>query len=249
MALPSATVIDSHASRSYTPSAPAAASMRSAESSDVRSPDPPATLSVRHLARPDHRRERALLAQPAVHREPVEPVGVGMAPGVVGIDRARQLGGQAGQPLGVGALGVGHPREVVAAPGCRRRGRSSSRRARRRSSAAASGRARRRARGRPCGTRRPARRRAARRGRRGASPARPARPAGRGPRARRTSHAGPVQIPRGRQAGEARADDDDVGHRAPQARRACARSRRRGSARPRPPTPGPAPSARAASGS
>ena len=37
-----------------------------------------------------------------------------MAPGVVGIDGARQVSGQARHPLGVGPLGVGHPRQIVA---------------------------------------------------------------------------------------------------------------------------------------
>ena len=69
---------------------------------------------MRQLAGPDHRRARALLAQPPVDREPVEPVGVRVAPGIIGIDGARQLAGQAGEPLRVGPLGVGHPRKVVA---------------------------------------------------------------------------------------------------------------------------------------
>ena len=69
---------------------------------------------MQQLARPHHTGKGVLLSQPPVDREPVEPVRVGMAPRVAGIDGARQLTGQAGQPLGVGPLGVGHPRQVVA---------------------------------------------------------------------------------------------------------------------------------------
>jgi len=39
-----------------------------------------------------------------------------VAPGVVRVDRSGQLGEEPDQPLAVGAIGVAHPRHVVAAP-------------------------------------------------------------------------------------------------------------------------------------
>ena len=69
---------------------------------------------VRQLAGPQNPRQGVLLAEPRVDREPIEPRRVRMAPGVVGVDRLGEGPGQPGEPLSVGPLLVGEPGELVA---------------------------------------------------------------------------------------------------------------------------------------
>src|SRR6185437_8334538 len=77
----------------------------------------PAGVAQRlYLAGADELRRRAGLAQPAVEREPVEPLSVRVAPGIDGVDRRRELGEAGSDPGRRLPVGIRQPGEHAADP-------------------------------------------------------------------------------------------------------------------------------------